>query len=80
MLGSLCVEFGDIGELSVADIRGNSQLTLLCSDIDLSEEVDVYGGVMSKFRTLVSVGNFIEYSDNEGSAVTVSVFMHVTIL
>jgi hypothetical protein len=71
-LGCLHVEFDDIGRLTIADIRGSSQLTLLCSDNELSEKVDVYGGVMSKFKALVSIGNFIEYSDNEGSVASVS--------
>lgn len=76
MLGSVHVQLDDIGDLTMNDIVGNPRLTLLCSDIDLLKEVDVYGGVMSECKTLVLIGGFMEYSDNEGTSTSVSVFMH----
>ena len=51
-------------------MEGNSQLTLLC-DVELTKEVNIFGGVMSDSGTLISNGDFVMYSDGD---ISVSLF------
>ena len=75
MLNTIKVTVEDLGELSLNQVQANSRLSLLCTDVELSSLVDVYGGLMSKTCTLIHNGDFVKFSDSETSA-TVSPSKH----
>ena len=56
MLSTLRVNLNDTRERTMEEIEGDSQLTLLC-DIDLSSEVNVFGGVVSESGTMLVNGS-----------------------
>jgi hypothetical protein len=49
--------------LSLEEVSKNLKLTLLCSDVEISADIDSYGGVMSDNGTLICNGDFVKYSD-----------------
>lgn len=53
----------DHGDVKLKEIEDNPNLTFLCSDVELSECVSVYAGIMSDTMMLVNAGDFIKYSD-----------------
>lgn len=68
ILGDLSITLGDLGGLTLKQVQQNQHLTLLCSDIPLTAKVDVYGGVMSRNCSLISIGDFVKFSDSGTSA------------
>lgn len=57
--------------MTVEEIRHNSSVTFLCSDVDAIKSVDVFSGVVSDNLTLIHVGDFVVYTD--GSSITAQV-------
>ena len=57
MLSKLCISPQDLGDVTLSEIKENLSFTLLCSDVNLSSIVDVYGGMMSEFSTLIHIGD-----------------------
>lgn len=64
LLGELKVSLGDLGDLTLEDVRNHPSLTLLCSEVGLSVTVTVYGGMMGE-SSLIHCGDFIKYSDHQ---------------
>jgi hypothetical protein len=69
VLGTVRVSVDDLGELSLNDIRVNPQYTLLCSEVEMTAHVDVYGGLMSKACEMIHCGDFVKFSDSQTSDV-----------
>ena len=69
MLSKLCISPQDLGDVTLSEIKENPSFTLLCSDVNLSSIVDVYGGMMSEFSTLIHIGDFVKYLDSNSSRV-----------
>ena len=76
MLSTLRVNLNDTRERTMEEIEGDSQLTLLC-DIDLSSEVNVFGGVVSESGTMLVNGSFVNYFDNETALDSVCLSLYV---
>ena len=58
MLGKLCISPQDLGDVS--EIKENPSFTLLCSDVNLSSIIGLYGGMMGEFSTLIHIGDFVD--------------------
>lgn len=56
-------------KLTLSQVNADPNLTLLCRDIEMTAEVDVYNAVMSRDSTLINNGDYIKFSDNSSSAV-----------
>ena len=76
MLSTLRVNLNDTRERTMEEIEGDSQLTLLC-DIDLSSEVNVFGGVVSESGTMLVNGSLVNYFDNETALDSVCLSLYV---
>ena len=46
------MKLADIGELTVNEIKETPKLTLLCSGVELSQKVDVYGVIVAPVEIL----------------------------
>lgn len=72
--------FGDINilvdesKLTLNQVKENPSLTLLCPDVEMTEEVDVYSAVMGKDCTMINSGNYIKFSDSGPSMVNFATY------
>lgn len=67
VLGSVKVSVDNLGELSLNDFQVNPQYTLLCSGVEMTALVDVYGGLMSKTCKMIHCGDYVKFSDSQNS-------------
>lgn len=67
LLGSITVCLGDL-KLTLEQVMDDPSLTLLCSEVELADKVDVYSAVMGKNSVLINSGDFVKFSDGGPSA------------
>lgn len=66
VLGSLCIAVDD-SQLTLNQVNEDPNLTLLCPDIELTVEVDVYSAVVGEESTLINSGDYIKFSDSSST-------------
>ena len=57
--------------MTLRDISNHPVLSLLHSDIELTQLVDIYDGVMSKDSSLIHIGNFVTFQDYTTASIRV---------
>ncbi len=63
VLGEVSISLLDHGDVKLKEIKDNTALTFLCSDVELTKCVSVHTGIMSDTMMLINAGDFVQYSD-----------------
>ena len=63
ILGELSIFLGEVGDITLEEVKDDPRFTFLCSDVGILQPVDVYSSLMSNHSTLIHLGDFVRYSD-----------------
>ncbi len=64
VLGQLMLFLRDYGDTTLLAVKQTSRFTIICTDVKLTDTVDVYKATTSANADLISIGDFVKFTDN----------------
>ena len=55
----------DYDSITLLEVKQDSDFSFICPDVQLTDSVDVYKGTTSTRAGIISMGNFVKYTDDE---------------
>ena len=63
-LGQTTLSMMDQDDMTLLEVKQASDFTFICPDVQLTESVDTYKGTTSTKAGIISIGDYVKYTDN----------------